>query len=392
MEAGGATGLFTQTDFPAVTIASRLVAEGRGAELYKLDAQLEEQRRLISEGYISLSPDAGLKYPYPYTPPIAVLMSPFAGLPPTIGMTVWDLVNIACMAWGFWFLLSALALTKFTRLALLLAALTSFPFIVNLEQGQSSGVVMLAFALGIGLLKNGRDLPAGLAFGLLLLKIQWLPILVLVLLWKRRWRTLAGITAAASALALVSRAVAGAGWIPDYLQLLGRAQQHARELLLDPWYSHSFPGGLTALIGRGTDDIVRVANLVVTVGLVALLFFIWRGRWEPSTRRWDGLMSATLLVAFFTNLQLNTHDLSLLVLPGALGLSYLSSMHTQSIRSVWLGALWTLYIATGLFLPQVFGFLVRPTTLLIALMLALLFYTMFRDMAEEKSPPLAAQV
>src|SRR5438045_7745940 len=82
-ESGGITGLFTQTDFPAVTIASRMVAEGRGADLYNLGAQLDGQRRLISEGYIALSPADGLKYPYPYTPPIALLMSPFAGLPPT---------------------------------------------------------------------------------------------------------------------------------------------------------------------------------------------------------------------------------------------------------------------------------------------------------------------
>ena len=118
-ESGGTTGLFTQTDFPAVTIASRLVSEGRGAELYKLDVQLAEQRRLISEGYIEFSPDAGLKYPYPYTPPIAVLMSPFSGLPPNMGMAIWDIVNIGCMAWGLWFLLSTLALARFTRLMIL---------------------------------------------------------------------------------------------------------------------------------------------------------------------------------------------------------------------------------------------------------------------------------
>src|SRR5689334_15760814 len=53
-ESGGVTGLFTQTDFPAVTIASRLVAEGHGKELYNLDAQLREQRNLISQGYLAL--------------------------------------------------------------------------------------------------------------------------------------------------------------------------------------------------------------------------------------------------------------------------------------------------------------------------------------------------
>ena len=39
---------------------------------------------------------------------------------------------------------------------------------------------MLALGVGIGLLKRERELPAGLAFGLLALKVQWLPILVVV--------------------------------------------------------------------------------------------------------------------------------------------------------------------------------------------------------------------
>jgi hypothetical protein len=374
---GSTTGLFTQTDFPAVTIASRLVSEGRGAELYNLDAQLAGQRRLISEGYITLSGSEDLKYPYPYTPPIAVLMSAFAGLPPTVGMAIWDIFNIACMAFGLWFLLSSLALPRFTRYALLLGGLTSLPFIVNLEQGQSSGVVMLAFAVGIGLLKKERDLPAGLALGLLVLKVQWLPLLVLVLLWKRRWKTLAGMTGSGGALMLLSVAVAGTGWIPDYLHLLGRAQQYARELLLDPWYSHSFPGGLTALIGRGTDDIVRTANLMLTVVLAGLLLFVWRGKWEPKDSKWDGLVAVTLLAAFFTNLQLNTHDLSLLVLPGALGMAYLAGFRS-SLRSTWLVVLWGLYVATGLFLPQVFALPLRLSTLAIALMLGLLLYAMLQ--------------
>jgi hypothetical protein len=95
-------------------------------------------------------------------------------------------------------------------------------------------------------------------------------------------------------------------------------------------------------------------------------------------------MATTLLVAFFTNLQLNTHDLSLLALPGALGLSYLSGAHVEGIRTVWIGALWTLYVATGLFLPQVFGLPVRLTTLLMVLMLGLLVYSILRNIAGEK--------
>src|SRR5688572_30719657 len=192
---GDPVGLFTQTDYPAISIASRLIQSGRGAELYDLEAQRREQARLVDEGYIALPRNDELRYPYPYTPFIALLMTPFAGLSPLLGMAMWDLANLAAYVGGLWYLLSALPLGVMVRLLLLLGGLTSFPFIVNLEQGQSSGVIMLALGLGIGLLKKERDLQAGLALGLLVLKIQWLPLLGLVLLWKWRWRTLLGIAA-----------------------------------------------------------------------------------------------------------------------------------------------------------------------------------------------------
>ena len=86
-------GLFTQSDFPAVTIASRMVSEGRGADLYSLQAQLEGQRQLIAEGYVALSPSDDLKYPYPYAPFTAVLLSPLSGLTPTVAWAVWDIAE-----------------------------------------------------------------------------------------------------------------------------------------------------------------------------------------------------------------------------------------------------------------------------------------------------------
>ena len=105
--AGLGFGLFTQSDFPAVTIASRMVSQGRGADLYSLPAQLEGQRQLIAEGYVALSPSDDLKYPYPYAPFTAVLLSPLSGLTPTVAWAIWDIVNIGGMAGGLWFLLSA---------------------------------------------------------------------------------------------------------------------------------------------------------------------------------------------------------------------------------------------------------------------------------------------
>ncbi len=315
--------LFTQTDYPAISIASRIVASGRGGQLYDLEVQRREQDALASEGYLDLPQGSSLKYPYPYTPFIAVLWSPLADLSPLVGMAIWNLLNIVALVGGLWYLLASLSLPGVTRALLLLAAVTSFPFIVNLEQGQSSGIVMGALGVGIALLRKEKDLLAGLALGFLLLKTQWLLFIVLVLVWKLRWRALLGIGVTGAALASLALLVMGTEWIPDFQRVVGMVQQWDRALLLDPWYSHSLSGGLTALFGRGTDGVVRILTLVATLLMALALAYLWRGPWRPGSPRWDALVALTLLAAIFTNLQLNTHDLVLLVLPGALGLSAL---------------------------------------------------------------------
>lgn len=365
----GDHGLYTQSDFPAVTIVSRMISEGHGSDIYNLTAQLEGQRRLIADNYIYLDPSQELKYPYPYTPFIALVLSPLSGLDPNITWLVWDVLNVLGMAIGLWYLLGSLALSRNNRLLLLLAGLTSFPFIVNLEQGQSSGIVILALGLGLGLLKRGKELPAGLALGLLAVKVQWLPFIVLALALQRQWKALAGIVATGAALLSTSVLIMGTGWIPGYIDMLAMAQNYARELLLDPWYSHSLSGGITALIGGDTDAIVRMLNLAAMLAAAVLLIWAWRGKTTPQSTRWDAAMALTILAAMFTNPMLNTHDLSLLVLPGALGLAYLTRSPQGRATAYWGGLLWSLYVVTAFFLSQVFTLPLRLTTLAMLLLM-----------------------
>lgn len=365
--------LFTQTDYPAIAIGSRLVASGRGGQLYDLEAQRREQDALVSEGYLDLARGSSLKYPYPYTPYIAVLWSPLAGLSPLLGMALWDLLNIAALVGGLWYLLTSLPLGRVTRALLMLAAITSFPWIVNLEQGQSSGVVILALGVGIGLLRKEKDLAGGLVLGLLALKSQWLLFIVFVLVWKLRWRALLGIAATIFALTSLTLLAMGTAWIPDFMRVVEMVQRWDRTLLLDPWFSHSLSGGLTALLGRGTDEVVRMLTLFATLFVGIGLALIWRGPWRPGSPRWDGAMALTLLAAIFTNLQVNTHDLVLLVLPGALGLSAMYRLQGgHNLRAVWYALLWASYLVPAYFLDVAFAWPIRLTTLLITAMLAVL--------------------
>jgi hypothetical protein len=372
-------GLFTQTDFPAVTIASRLIVEGRSAELYSLDAQLEQQRRLAAEGEVLLAPEAGLVYPYPYTPFAALAMAPLA-VWPRAGMAVYDLLNIAGMAVGLWYLLWALPLPGAVRGALLAAGLGSFPFVVNLEQGQSSGLVALALGLGIGLLRKGRDLPGGLALGLLVVKVQWLPFVLVALLFTGRWKALGGMAAVGAAMLAGAVAVMGFDWLPGYMGMLGRARDLDRALLLDPAASHSFVGGVVALFGPGAEGLAMSLNDLITGLLAVLLLFVLRAYAQSAgPRGWDGAMGLDIAVAMLTQVHLNTHDLSLMVIPGALGLASLyATPGSERARYALYGVLWAVTVGTALLLPQIFASPLRLTTLALAVMVGMLAWAAVR--------------
>jgi hypothetical protein len=393
--AGSHTGLFTQTDYPAVVLASRIVASGSGAQLYDLGLQLEGQRQLIHEGYLDQTLAAPLLYPYPYAPFVAVLNAPLAGLSPLAGMAIWDLLNIACMAVGLMLLVSSLPLERATRYLLLLGGITCFPFIVNLEQGQSSGIVMLGMAVGIARLRRGDDLPGGLALGLLVLKVQWLPFFVLVLLFKGRWRALVGMALTGVALLLVTVLTMGTGWLPGFLDMLQRAQRFDPALALTPWVSHSLTGQLAALffssqatVSAAGNETIRNISLIATLLAAGLAVWVWRGRWRPGSRDWDGAMALTILASAFTNLQLNTHDLCLLAVPAALGVAYFrASAGQESLGRAWDGLILALYVLTSLTFSLLFSLPLRLTPLMIGLMMVVLGTALLRSRAQ--SPPLS---
>lgn len=385
--AGSYTTLFTQTDYPAVVIASRLVSSGQGAQLYDLALQLEGQRQLIREGYLHQTLASDLLYPYPYAPFVAVLNAPLASLPPLTAMAIWNIMNIVCMAAGLMLILSVLPLERRTRYLLLLGGLTCFPFIVNLEQGQSSGVIMLGIAAGIAMLRRGEDMAAGAAFGLLLLKVQWLPFIALALLFKGRWRAFAGLGATGFALLLLSLLTMGTGWIPGFLDMLQRAQRFDPALALTPWASHSLTGQLASLffgsqesVNAAGNEAIRNITLVATLLAAALVAWAWRGRWRPGTPQWDGAMSLTILASAFTNLQLNTHDLCLLVVPAALGAAHFrASAGQESLGKVWVGLVLAVYLATSLAFPLLLSMPLRLTPLLIGLMIVALIVGLLRS-------------
>src|SRR5207249_4708414 len=109
---------------------------------------------------------------------------------------------------------------------------------------------------------------------------------------------------------------------------------------------------------------------------------------QPGTPAWDARMGLTLLAIIFTNPQLNSHDLSLLILRAALGFAALYMLRaeptTRRVSSsqpgvfsiLWQACLWLLYFTPLLFLGAILDptspLPIRLTTWLMAAMLGLL--------------------
>jgi hypothetical protein len=84
----------------------------------------------------------------------------------------------------------------------------------------------------------------------------------------------------------------------------------------------------------GTDDVVQVQMwwLLGVLAALGLLLWGWRGLWRASSPRFDLQWALLVGVALFTAPHANFHDLSLLLVPGALVARYLLARRPATRR------------------------------------------------------------
>jgi hypothetical protein len=199
--------------------ASAEIAWQRGFDqVYDLGVQDEFQQPL----YTRYAQGAGRAnyavIPMPYPPPFILLFLPLLLLPPVGGFIAWTLLNAALMVFYLWRLQRALPGNGTG--ALLPAALLCYPLFLNLFLGQVN--VWLLICLGEFTLASLRhqDLRAGLWLGGLLIKPQALLLLLPGLLLGRRFKTLAGFTAAGAVLLALSLTLAGIPGVENLVRLV----------------------------------------------------------------------------------------------------------------------------------------------------------------------------
>jgi Glycosyltransferase family 87 len=200
--------------------------------------------------------------PFISPPPLAWLVTPLLAIPFQAALVVWTVLLLTALVWTWYLLAPPGRLVKAAHLALWLGL---FPVAFGVMVGQPGALVAAAVATGWWLMKRDREVWAGLALSLLVLKPQLAILVPLCLLVSGHARTFGAWLAASVLIGLVALALLGPDGVARYRDVLAQTQSPAWDITRR--YSISGPLGLGPLL-----------NLMQVVVLVVTLLVGWRAR------------------------------------------------------------------------------------------------------------------
>jgi alpha-1,2-mannosyltransferase len=305
-------------DYMAFATGATLLAEGRGRDLYDLDAQYATQAKLAGM-------PLGDWQPYVNPPLLAIVLRPFAGLPYVQGfwiyaaaMTIAGILGSLALAG----IVSALSRSTLGAVTVGLLALAFHPIARTMFGGQNTVLTWALVTGSLWALVRGRAVLAGVLVGLLSYKPQYVPFLVLALCLARAWTSVA----VAAAVALLHYAVAALVLSPDWpLRMLAAMRAYRpmewhdnvrTHFSLVPFFDHAV-GGVAG----------RVLAALGAIGVAAALFVsLRRDRNRDPRLAW----SLCLVAGMLLSPHLQYYDFGVLVLPVAVGLDLLARRGTPA--------------------------------------------------------------
>jgi hypothetical protein len=355
-------------DYLSLYTAGSMALHGQGPAIYDVDAQGLWQAALLFPRHYP-----GNTLPFRNAPTILPLLIPFALAPLGLSYFLWLAVSAAVALGCFLLLQKHLHLDWRDRLTLLLAFLSFYPVSFHLWQGQTGLFVLLGFTVAYVLWRQGREFWAGAALALCSIKPTLLFLLLLVLVVKGRWRTLAGLLAGAAGLTLPILPLLGLRGFSGFLQITLAGLGWSDVYGAVPDVMHNWRVFTLRLLGSGPAGTVLLAVLSL-LSLVAL-FWAWRGPWRPNQPRFPLQIAVTILLTTLISPHLYVHDLVIWLLAGAL-IAYAAPLPRPRWLLVVLMLLGSIVPAASELVPGPVG---PPTVLVAAAMVVLLLVQLRED-------------
>jgi hypothetical protein len=306
-------------DFVLYYSGAKIINDGKGPELFKLDLQREYQKEF---GVAKLNLDV----PFNHAPYELLIFLPLAHLSYPVAHFIWSLLNVFLVLRVLQRLIPFVDPKHMFVYGLMLFAF--FPAMMALKMGQDSVLSTFLFTETFVSLKRQRDATAGAILALGLYKPQLVLPLVGILLFNRRWKFVSAFALAGAVLLALSLALVGWRGALDlaalWLSMSDRGHIIWPELMINLrglFYIILDPAGLAT----ATNFLTLVASAALYLGSMAL----WR---EPAT---DGMLfdlrlSLGVVVTVLVSFHLYSYDASILLIPLILLLHYVMS---DSIRS-----------------------------------------------------------
>ena len=313
VSSGGTDG----ADYTAFYTGWTIVLDGDASNLYDPATQAATQREVLG----GRSFEAGLN-PFNNPPYLVLPFVPLALLPLQTSYLVWAVIQLALLAWLVWRLLTRIAKdwSRNERVLLVGASLAAPPLAMALFQGSFSLLVTVAMLEVYLALRRARDEQAGLWLVVASIKPQAVLATGVAMVAARRWR-LVGVAAAALAiLAAAATLVMGIGIWAEYAKFLGDYVGSFDVMSVRPSVMWNLRGTLTLVLGPEVTDAqaaaINTVALVAQLVALAVVAWLWRGRWDVGSPAFALRFSLTLVLGLLFSPHLNPHD-GLILVPAA---------------------------------------------------------------------------
>lgn len=311
-------------------VLSRRCVSGEKIDIYDPQVQDASVRTLIAP----VVPEAPFYLQYP--PWFFAWLLPLSVVPLPIAWIIWCLLGLSLLIITWIQALEAVGVAKKSPTAVIsiLAALASYPMWLSLELGQTSLIVAPALTAIWVLLAADKPMMAGLASGIVMIKVQYSPVVGLVGMIFGKAKYIAGLAIMTAINLLLSLVIVGADNMLRFPEALLHRETGSSVSGVAAILMQNFRGQLTLLF-YGQDSLINgTAIFLFAMTIVVIAFLWWRDRVTllADKRLFFVLCSITTLLMLMSSLHTHAQDY-LMALPALFWLWRWNSERPEASRS-----------------------------------------------------------
>jgi hypothetical protein len=193
-----------------------------------------------------------------------------------------------------------------------LMVLTAYPLALTFFLGQIQIFMAWAVCESYIALRRSEDLRGGVWLGVLSLKPQYLALIVPILLWHRRWRTLGGMAVMGTVIWGGSFAIAGPQSLLRYAEAVGSMSEFRSDWpqTMVNWRS------VVLFLRPGIGDPAgNVLTALLSILMAASTIVLWRTGWKEGWVDFPAKMTTLWIATILTSYHSHAYGAAILVAP-----------------------------------------------------------------------------